>query len=264
MNDNNLDWLKNGLVEMGFGDKLHKQMEEKISRKLPEFKLDFTKDFGPEGNKQMVDFTLDFRKSEQSDKYFFNRYRATMNFDDHPLEVAQTFYVNKNQGITTDEAHNLLNGRAVNKDLYTKEGKQYNAWVQLDFQQKDKHDNHLVKQFSAGYGYDLVKTLQKHPIQELNDASKATEIVKSLKTGNTTPVTFLKEGKEEKMFIEANPQFKTLNIYDGSMKKIFQENAKKEGQSPREPEKKQDKTEKKDADEGDRTQKSFRKRTVKR
>ena len=30
------------------------------------------------------------------------------------------------------------------------------------------------------------------------------------------------------MFIEANPQFKTLNIYDASMKKVFQEHEKKE------------------------------------
>jgi hypothetical protein len=33
------------------------------------------------------------------------------------------------------------------------------------------------------------------------------------------------------MFIEANPQFKTLNIYDASMKKVFQEHEKKEARS---------------------------------
>lgn len=30
------------------------------------------------------------------------------------------------------------------------------------------------------------------------------------------------------MFIAANPQFKTLNLYDSSMKKVYQENEQKE------------------------------------
>jgi hypothetical protein len=41
-------------------------------------------------------------------------------------------------------------------------------------------------------------------------------------------VTFQKADKEEKMFIEANPQFKSLNVYDGNLKKVFQENEKKD------------------------------------
>lgn len=41
-------------------------------------------------------------------------------------------------------------------------------------------------------------------------------------------VTFQTEGKEQKMFIEANPQFKTLNLYDSKMHKVFQGIEKKE------------------------------------
>jgi hypothetical protein len=39
-------------------------------------------------------------------------------------------------------------------------------------------------------------------------------------------VTFAKGDKEEKMHVEANPLFKTLNIYDENKKKVFQENRK--------------------------------------
>jgi hypothetical protein len=34
----------------------------------------------------------------------------------------------------------LLDGRAVQKDLVTKEGQPYKAWVQLDFNTKDKNN----------------------------------------------------------------------------------------------------------------------------
>lgn len=44
--------------------------------------------------------------------------------------------------------------------------------------------------------------------------------MKSLEKGNQHPVIFLKDGKEEKMHIEANPQFK--NLYDSKMQKVFQ------------------------------------------
>lgn len=260
MNQDNFEYLKKGLANLGFGDQLNKELEANISKKTPEFQLEFKKNYG----RETVDFTLDFRKSDTSEMYFFNRYSAGMVKDLAPLETRQTFYVNKNKGITTDEAFNLLSGRAVNKDLFTKEGKEYNAWVQLDFNDKDQHDNHKMKQYSAGYGYDVHKALTRYPIKELSDEQQKNQLVKALKSGDVVPVTFSREGKEDKMFVEANPQYKTLNLYDSSMKKVYQENAKKEGQSQREPEKKQERPEKKDVDEGDRKQKPARQRTVRR
>lgn len=258
MNQDNFEYLKKGLANLGFGDQLNKELEANISKKTPEFQLEFKKNYGGD----TVDFTLDFRKSDTSEMYFFNRYSAGVVKDLAPLETRQTFYVN--QRITADEAFNLLNGRSVNKDLKTKEGKEYNAWVQLDFNEKDQHDNHKVKQYTSNYGYDLDKTLSRYPIKELSDEQQKNQLVKSLKAGDVVPVTFSIQGKEDKMFVEANPQYKTLNLYDSSMKKVYQENTKKEGQSQREPEKKQEKTEKKDVDESDRKQKPARQRTVRR
>ena len=52
--------------------------------------------------------------------------------------------------------------------------------------------------------------------------------MKSLERGNLHEVVFQKNDKAERMFIEANPQFKSLNIYDSNMRKVFQENEKKE------------------------------------
>jgi hypothetical protein len=95
--------------------------------------------------------------------------------------------------------------------------------------------------------------LDKFPIKELADAEQKEKMLKSLEKGNTTSVTFQKEGKEEKMFIEANPMFKTLTVYDASMKKQFQENEKRE--TKQEPDKAPDKkqTVKKENEEDEST-----------
>ncbi|MEJ7676101.1 MAG: hypothetical protein WKF59_26215 [Chitinophagaceae bacterium] len=44
-----------------------------------------------------------------------------------------------------------------------------------------------------------------------------------MQKGNVQSVTIEKDGSSHKMFIEANPQFKTLNLYDGQMKRVQKE-----------------------------------------
>ncbi len=251
MNTKNFEFLKDGLKYMGFGDKLVPELEAKINEQPAEFKLRMQGEYKKGDVVEKVDYKLDFRKSDQTDMYFFNRYQATLKNEDATKEKSQTFYVTKNTGITAKEAFNLLSGRSVNKDLTNKEGQPFNAWLKLDFTEKDKNENFKVKQFSSGYGYELDKVLDKFPIKELADAEQKEKMMKSLEKGNTTSVTFQKEGKEEKMFIEANPQFKTLTVYDASMKKQFQENEKRETKQEPDntPDKKQ--TVKKGVDEED-------------
>lgn len=248
MNVKNLEFLKDGLKYMGFGDKLNAELEKQINQQPAEFNLTLQGEFKKDGVTDKVDYRLDFKKSDQTDMYFFNRYQATLKNDDPAQEKAQTFYVTKNSGITAKEAYNLLSGRSVNKDLTNKEGQPFNAWLQLDFAEKDKNDNFKVKQYHQGYGYDLDAVIKKYPIKELSNDEEKVKLMKSLEKGNIQPVTFLKEGKEEKMHIAANPQFKTLDLYDAKMQKQFQGIEKKE---PKEPEKSQEKkeTQKQEVDE---------------
>jgi hypothetical protein len=124
--------------------------------------------------------------------YFFNKYNETFKPEGDSQEKAQTFYIKKNAGITAKEAYNLLNGRAVSKDLTNAEGQPYNAWVQIDFAQRDDRGNHKFKMFSNGYGYDLEKELSKHPIKELNEPVTKERLMQSLERGNLHQVTFTK------------------------------------------------------------------------
>lgn len=229
MNVKNLEFLKESLKYLGFGDKMNTDLENKIKEQPKEFNLTLTGEFKiPELVNDRVDYKLDFKKSDQTDMYFLNRYQATLRNDDPAQEKTQTFYVTKNSGITAKEAYNLLSGRAVNKDLNNKEGQPYNAWLQLDFQEKDKNDNYKVKQYHQGYGYDLDMVMSKYPIKEQLNPEEKTKLIKSLEKGNLTQVTFAREGGEDKMFVSANPQYKTLDLYNSKMEKQFQGIEKKE------------------------------------
>lgn len=217
MNAKNLEFLKEGIKYLGFGEGLNNKLTEELSSGKTEFQLRTENQYG----KDKVNYTLDFSKSDKSDMYFFNKYSANIQGQD---DKSQTFFIKKNSGVTAKEAYNLLNGRAVNKDLTNQEGEKYNAWLQIDWNQKDNHGNHKFKMIHEAYGFKLEDVLKKHPIKELQDQTTKDRLIQSLERGNLHQVTFQKGDKEEKMFIEANPQYKSLNVFDSSLKKVFQEN----------------------------------------
>jgi hypothetical protein len=217
MNAKNLEFLKEGIKYLGFGEGLNNKLTEELSSGKNEFQLRTENQYG----KDKVNYTLDFSKSDKSDMYFFNKYSANIQGED---DKSQTFFIKKNSGVTAKEAYNLLNGRAVNKDLTNQEGEKYNAWLQIDWNQKDNHGNHKFKMIHEAYGFKLEDVLKKHPIKELQDQPTKDRLMQSLERGNLHQVTFQRGDKEEKMFIEANPQYKSLNIFDSSLKKVFQEN----------------------------------------
>lgn len=223
MNTKNLEFLKEGIKYLGFGEGLHNKLTEELNSGKNEFQLRTENQYG----KDKVSYALDFRRSDQSDMYFFNKYSASLHGQKEGEEKSQTFFIKKNSGVTAKEAYNLLNGRSVNKDLTNQEGEKYNAWLQIDWNQKDNNGNHKFKMIHEAYGFNLQKVLEKYPIKELNDQTSKDRLMQSLERGNVHQVSFVKGDKEEKMFIEANPQFKSLNVYDSNMKKVYQENERK-------------------------------------
>ncbi|WP_026953572.1 hypothetical protein [Algoriphagus vanfongensis] len=226
MNEQNFDYLKNQVKYSGFGETLEGQLKEQIQKGEPDFSLKHQADFGGD----TVNANLHFRKSGMTDMYFFNKYdlSLTKSGQEDP-SISQTFYVNKDNNITLKEGYNLLDGRAVNKNLVNKEQEKYNAWVQLDFKDTDNQGNFKLKQFHENYGFNLSKALEKHPIKELQNPEDQSRLMDSLKKGNRQSVTFQLEGGDQKRFIEASPQFKNLNIYDSNQMRTTE--SQKESQS---------------------------------
>lgn len=219
MNEQNLDYLKENLRLMGFGDKLHADLEKNMQQGFPEFVLKMQSEFSGKN----MDTALSIKKSDQSDMYFFNRFDAHLHHrNDASKDVQQTFYLNKGHGVTLKEAFNLLEGRAVHKELSGKEGK-FNAWIQLDFKEKEENGNYKTKQYHQNYGYDLEGSLKSFPIKELQNEQQRDRLLMSLQKGNVQSVTMAAGGREQMFFVEANPQYKTITVYDAHMKMLNKE-----------------------------------------
>jgi len=162
-----------------------------------------------------IQATLYFRRSDNYDIYYFNRYDALLMYDSDPKRNRmQTFYISKGRGVTLKEAFNLLHGRAVYKNLLDSDGLEYNAWLQLSFCERTANNtNYKIRQFGHQYGYDLEKVLANYPIKELEDEQLKQNLLYSLRKGNIHTVTFTKSNKTEKMYIQACPEYKTIIIH---------------------------------------------------
>ena len=217
MNEKNVDYLKDQLKYLGFGEGLTEKLSAAIQEGKPSFVIRHEDAF--QGT--AIEAQLHFKQSSQTDLYFFNKYEAKLKSETAAeLDRQHTFHINKGSSITLKEAFNLLQGRAVNKDLVTKEGQAYKAWVQLDLKQKDAQGQYHVNMYHQRYGFDLEKALAAHPIRELREPEQKDQLLKSLQKGNLQSVTVLTEVGQERRFIEAAPQFKSINQYDEQLRPI--------------------------------------------
>jgi hypothetical protein len=227
MNEKNFDYLKDQVKYTGFGEALEGELRQNIEQQQATFSLKHDTFYGDD----KVSAELNFKKSDQTDLYFFNSYKVNLQKEGKPESLEQTFYINRGNNITLKEAYNLMEGRSVNKNLTSKEGQEYNAWVQLDFKDADANGNFRQKHYHENYGYDLEAVVSKHPIKELDNPSHKEDLLNSLKKGNRQSATFIKDGQEVKQYIEASPQFKTLTIYDADHRRLDTRQAKEQQQS---------------------------------
>jgi hypothetical protein len=199
---------------------------------LPEIKHPFKKEY--DGDR--VEATLHLKKSATSDFYFLNKFDLQLQKEGQANAISQTFYLTqRNKGneaedgskqrlenkYTLKEGYNLLAGRPVFKDLVSQEGKEYQAWVKLNFKNTQNNGNFELKQYHTNYGFDLEKTLGNYPIKELANPQYKQSLMDSLQRGNLQKATFVgPDGKEEKLFISPNITFGSLNVYDQNKQRM--------------------------------------------
>ena len=225
MNEKNLDYLKNSLKYLGFGDKLNDVLEKAIRQELPKFTITLNNTISPPGSakedtveRYFIRYDLSFSKSKESDMYFLNQYHAKL-LKPHTPEREQIFTLNNGNWTTAKEAYNLLSGRSVNKDIPGKDADagKVNVWTKFDLDVKDARGNYPVKYYYPNYGYDLDQALAKYPIPDLNDPEKKTNLINSTKKGDLALAELMLNGKKVAVFIAANPEMKGLDIYDKKM-----------------------------------------------
>lgn len=214
MNTQNSEFLKRALLNLGFGEQLNHELDKQVSQKSPEFKLNAQNEY----NGQKVDYLLHFKAGDNADMYFFNKYDAAFQ-KENGKEQHQTFYINKGNGVTAKEAFNLMEGRAVFKQMTNKQEEKYHTWIKLDDKDLTDAGNKRIKQHS----FDVEKFLDGKGIKQMENPSSKEELVRSLKKGNRQMITIDQKGTDDKFFIAANPQFKTVDLYDSQMKKTHRE-----------------------------------------
>jgi hypothetical protein len=214
MNTENLSYLQKQLLNMGFGEKLNEELEKNIESGKKEFTLETTQEY----NKQNVDYLLHYKAGDQNDMYFFNKYDASLRNKD----MQQTFYLNKGSGITAKEAYNLMDGRAVHKQLENLEGEKYHAWLILDKENKTETGNFKLRPFTENWNYKPERAIDKMAIVGIDEPGAREKLMKSLEKGNRHQVTALKDGKEVKLYLEANPAEHRVNLtnYKGEAQQL--------------------------------------------
>lgn len=206
MNTQNLSYLQRNLLNLGFGEKLNDDLEKNIKAKKLEFTLNTTQEY----NKDKVNYALHFKRGDENEMYFFNKYDAKPQDKD----LQQTFFLNKGYGMTAKEAYNLLDGRAVHKQLTNLENEQYSAWVVLDKENKNDYGNHKLKTFGDGWNYKPERAIDKLDIVGINEPGEKDKLLKSLEKGNRHQVTVNQDGREVKIALEANPADHRVKIYN--------------------------------------------------
>ena len=206
----NIQELQDRMKYSGFGESMNSELEKQMKAGKTDIEINLLKDLGD----KKLEYGLHFRKSDEG-KYYYNGFDARLSTSDGK-ELSQRFF--QNQGITAKEALNLLEGRAVYKSLFNKEGERYNAWMQLDMSFMDEKGQHKLNQYHQQYGFDLEKSVDKLQVKGVEATEQLDLLYYSLKKGNRHQVEI--EGNEGKFQLEANPRFKTLNVYDEQGKRV--------------------------------------------
>ncbi|MFA6084656.1 hypothetical protein [Mucilaginibacter sp.] len=218
----NVEYLQNGFLNLGFGDKLNKDLEMAMERKQTDIQLHHRNDY----NGDIMSYTLNLKKSDKSDLYFFNSIDATLKKEGQEQEIKQSFGIKKNYGVTAKEAYNLMDGRSIEKKLYNDEGTAQTRWLKLDFENKNQYGNYKMYRM---FPYNLEREINKYPVELKNDYEK-NELIRSLKKGNAQQITVEQDGQKVKYYLSANPAERTLDIYDANKNVVKRELLMKQDQ----------------------------------
>lgn len=196
------DQLKNSGFQAAYG---------KVLQHIQEQQLNFTVPVSYHISEiERLEHSLYFIKDTQG-AYQFDGYRSILYTDSTPSIRSTHYFKNeKAESFNAEEAYNMLAGRAVLKN---------GTWKQFNFYDKELNDNYRMHEFPEAYGYNLGSVLSGLPIKN-SSYEEFESLADSLQKGRREEVLLLVEGRENKIFIEANPQFKTLTFFNDRTQKV--------------------------------------------
>lgn len=148
---------------------------------------------------------------DQSGLYQFDGYGTTLRNDNRPDENRKHYFsIRKGSVLDITKAYNLLSGRSIQHG---------ETWMQLDLNDKDTKGNFRIMEFHRNYGFDLEAALRQLPLKHTPNERQTMRMLEQLKNGDRVSL-MLAGAKKQECYIEANPKFRSINIYNERNKKI--------------------------------------------
>ncbi len=238
MNENNLQYLQKMLDHLGFGTRLNSVLESAMYKKPESFTIGLNQKYipaefrsDPSKGVDMMHFDLQFNKSRETDAYFLNGFEASLKRYNTDQSVSKIFDIEKHHRMTALQSYKLLCGLSLQKDIFLRDLthgsgdtlERIPVWFSLDLQVTNERGNHPLNRFYPGYGFDLEATVDRYNFGGLEDAQKRDAIIRALKYGNLIELPLALEGKMQQVYLCANPEMKTLNVYSKEMQPIKHE-----------------------------------------
>jgi hypothetical protein len=206
MTPEHLIFLHDTLKYLGFGvdTPLNFALDNEIKQEQPSFQLETETCFDGES---LMTARLFFTRGKDlhKDRYFFNKYEASLHYPDNPEnDRKHMFYIENNRrGVTFKQAYNLLQGRYVQKRIIDQNNDEHIWWVHLE---KIGDDGRLYTRYIKRQ-FDVEKALEIYPIRELHFADSRERLCRSLRRGNLHAVSLLHQGgKTEPKLLYVNPE----------------------------------------------------------
>jgi len=232
MNQNNLEYLQKSLDYLGFGTKLNASLEAALIQGELYFSIGVNQRYIPaefqsqrEKEFDHMHFELKFNRSKNGEVYFLNVMESSLVRFNDPTPKVKSFVMDQQNRISALQAYKLLCGLSFQKptmvlDTDDVEGKRYtkiDLWYKLDFNAVDKQGEPSLKWFFPEHGFDLEKELAKFSFPDLKDLDKRESVIKALRYGNLISLIINDSGLHTQVYVSANPENKTLNIYNQQM-----------------------------------------------
>lgn len=205
--ERNFNSINEKVQRIGFPD-LSEKIKNHIGKGQENFSLPLSYYIN---EKEKINHTLCFSKNAEGHFELYG-FKSSLQNNSAPEDSREYYFKNGlENNFKLNEVYNLLSGRSVEHNQ---------SWFQLDFNDKDSSGNYHLKEFRNEYAYDLEKTLKAVPLKEISNPYEMEKLKYALRQGDRASALLIKNGRENQIYIEANPQFKSLNIYDHEFRKV--------------------------------------------
>jgi hypothetical protein len=237
MNEKNFEYLKKLLDNLGFGTKLNGVLQQALEKGFNTFTLGLNNTYLSEESrilgsthKDIVKYRLNFAKGKNSDAVFLNDYQAYLF---KPLEISprsHTFDLERDHRVTAIQAYRLLSGFSIEKNVFLSrredaelkgtqsEGKK--VWLKINLDVVDAYEQHPLRKFYPEYGYDLGAAIDKYPFTNLSSGGVREMALQDLAKGKLFKTEMRLFDQIFPVYIAANPQSRSLEIYDKALSRI--------------------------------------------